>query len=121
MKLFVLCPHGCLKFCTGGSSESIQKRELYFNNVCASRSFQVYICITVTDLPPDALTVDFVATPKQIRELMNVDGLTNDEVNRHLQADEVANDEVKSHLHIDGFHSGHTIYSLVLLKVHFNI
>ncbi|KAL4190937.1 hypothetical protein AMTRI_Chr07g78350 [Amborella trichopoda] len=49
MKLFVLFPHSCLKFCTGGSSERIQKRELYF----------VYICITVTDLPSDALTEDF--------------------------------------------------------------
>lgn len=30
--------------------------------------------------------VDFtVATPKQIRELMKVDGLTNDEVKSHLQ------------------------------------
>jgi SHAQKYF class myb-like DNA-binding protein len=27
-----------------------------------------------------------VATPKQIRELMKVDGLTNDEVKSHLQA-----------------------------------
>lgn len=26
-----------------------------------------------------------VATPKQIRELMKVDGLTNDEVKSHLQ------------------------------------
>lgn len=26
-----------------------------------------------------------VATPKQIRELMQVDGLTNDEVKSHLQ------------------------------------
>jgi hypothetical protein len=26
-----------------------------------------------------------VATPKQIRELMRVDGLTNDEVKSHLQ------------------------------------
>ncbi|KAL4191609.1 hypothetical protein AMTRI_Chr07g30730 [Amborella trichopoda] len=43
MKLFVLFP--LLKFCTG-SSERIQKRELYFNSV-------------FTDLPPDALTVDF--------------------------------------------------------------
>lgn len=27
-----------------------------------------------------------VATPKQIRELMRVEGLTNDEVKSHLQA-----------------------------------
>ncbi|KAL4192953.1 hypothetical protein AMTRI_Chr06g196920 [Amborella trichopoda] len=59
MKLFVFFPHSCQKFCTGGSSESIQKRELYFNNFCAFGIFRVYICITVTDLPPDALTVDF--------------------------------------------------------------
>lgn len=33
------------------------------------------------------LLVSFpVATPKQIRELMQVDGLTNDEVKSHLQA-----------------------------------
>lgn len=32
------------------------------------------------------LILDFaVATPKQIRELMKVDGLTNDEVKSHLQ------------------------------------
>lgn len=31
-------------------------------------------------------TLDYaVATPKQIRELMKVDGLTNDEVKSHLQ------------------------------------
>ena len=29
--------------------------------------------------------VSAVATPKQIRELMKVDGLTNDEVKSHLQ------------------------------------
>lgn len=29
--------------------------------------------------------MDTVATPKQIRELMKVDGLTNDEVKSHLQ------------------------------------
>lgn len=29
--------------------------------------------------------LDAVATPKQIRELMQVDGLTNDEVKSHLQ------------------------------------
>ena len=29
--------------------------------------------------------VDAVATPKQIREMMKVDGLTNDEVKSHLQ------------------------------------
>lgn len=28
---------------------------------------------------------DSVATPKQIREMMRVDGLTNDEVKSHLQ------------------------------------
>jgi hypothetical protein len=31
------------------------------------------------------LVVETVATPKQIRELMKVDGLTNDEVKSHLQ------------------------------------
>ena len=31
------------------------------------------------------LSVETVATPKQIRELMKVDGLTNDEVKSHLQ------------------------------------
>jgi len=29
--------------------------------------------------------METVATPKQIRELMKVDGLTNDEVKSHLQ------------------------------------
>ncbi|RWW33606.1 hypothetical protein GW17_00001687 [Ensete ventricosum] len=38
--------------------------------------------------------VDAVATPKQIRELMKVDGLTNDEVKSHLQ--------VASKFHIHG-------------------
>ncbi|KAL4190936.1 hypothetical protein AMTRI_Chr07g27080 [Amborella trichopoda] len=49
MKLFVLFSHSCLKFCTGGSSERIQKRELYV----------IYIYITVTNLPLDALTANF--------------------------------------------------------------
>ena len=31
------------------------------------------------------MTMETVATPKQIRELMKVDGLTNDEVKSHLQ------------------------------------
>jgi hypothetical protein len=31
--------------------------------------------------------VTAVATPKQIRELMKVDSLTNNEVKRHLQVD----------------------------------
>jgi hypothetical protein len=31
-----------------------------------------------------------VATPKQIRELMKVDGLTNDEVKSHLQVSDPA-------------------------------
>ncbi len=31
------------------------------------------------------VSLDAVATPKQIRELMKVDGLTNDEVKSHLQ------------------------------------
>jgi SHAQKYF class myb-like DNA-binding protein len=31
------------------------------------------------------LAVDAVATPKQIRDMMKVDGLTNDEVKSHLQ------------------------------------
>ena len=31
------------------------------------------------------LSIKAVATPKQIRELMQVDGLTNDEVKSHLQ------------------------------------
>jgi len=31
-----------------------------------------------------------VATPKQIRELMKVDGLTNDEVKSHLQVNKTA-------------------------------
>jgi len=33
----------------------------------------------------DNLVVVVAATPKQIRELMKVDGLTNDEVKSHLQ------------------------------------
>lgn len=33
------------------------------------------------------LCIYAVATPKQIRELMKVDGLTNDEVKSHLQVD----------------------------------
>lgn len=38
--------------------------------------------------PPTKTVFSFslaVATPKQIRELMKVDGLTNDEVKSHLQ------------------------------------
>ena len=37
------------------------------------------------DTDIDSCLDDSVATPKQIRELMKVDGLTNDEVKSHLQ------------------------------------
>ena len=33
----------------------------------------------------ELVRINTVATPKQIRELMKVDGLTNDEVKSHLQ------------------------------------
>ncbi|XP_065004519.1 transcription factor HHO2-like isoform X2 [Musa acuminata AAA Group] len=36
-------------------------------------------------LDPSVVFVDAVATPKQIREVMKVEGLTNDEVKSHLQ------------------------------------
>ncbi|PKU75683.1 Protein PHR1-LIKE 1 [Dendrobium catenatum] len=38
-----------------------------------------------------------VATPKQIRELMMVDGLTNDEVKSHLQKDQYTSDSPADH------------------------
>lgn len=44
----------------------------------------VHICMH-TEFSLSAIGFDIVATPKQIRDLMKVDDLTNDEVKSHLQ------------------------------------
>ncbi|KAL0363290.1 UNVERIFIED_CONTAM: Transcription factor NIG [Sesamum calycinum] len=44
-----------------------------------------FTCWVVPKVRNYSTASNSVATPKQIRELMNVDGLTNDEVKSHLQ------------------------------------
>ena len=53
-----------------------------------SRILHLHFCslIQLSEVSNSILLGHFaVATPKQIRELMQVDGLTNDEVKSHLQ------------------------------------